>query len=689
MDDPDILLSIASLCKSYAAPALRDVHLALRPGEVHALVGENGAGKSTLARIIAGVTRPDSGAMALLGRPFAPHSKRDAERAGVRMVMQELHLIPNLSVAENIFLDRLPTFPLPFLSPTLPRGEDRVSVPSPLPRGEGRVSVPSPLPRGEGRVRVSSPLPRGEGRVRVSSGIIDKRRLHALARDAMARVGLEGVPPDRPVRTLGVGQQQLVEIAAGLSAHCQLLILDEPTAALTDSEVRLLFAQIRALRAAGTSVLYISHRLEEIQQIADRITVLRDGRVVATRTVGAASPCTGGRSAIVALSRESATIGAPHSSRHEHPAPTITEAAPAPAGAQRTVALSRESATVPPAPSPSREDAAPAMSEGAPASAGACAIVALSRESATIPAAPPSPHEEAPPTAGVTMEEIIRLMVGRDLGEAQPQARREPGPVALRVAGLSRGSAIRDVTFEVREGEILGLAGLMGSGRTETLRAIFGADRPDAGHVCLYGSPTPARIRSPRDAVRLGIALLTEDRKQQGLFLPLSVRINATLARLRQVARHGWAIAPAREMAVTRDLIRALAIQCRSPEQRAGELSGGNQQKLVIARWLFRDCPILLFDEPTRGIDVAAKFEVYRLLADLAARGKAVVVVSSDLLELMNISDRIAVMSAGRLAATFRRGEWTQDRIMQAALSGYHGVGQVAPLPKVPIPSGG
>jgi len=502
MHHAETLLSVSGLWKSYAAPVLLDAALDLRRGEVHALVGENGAGKTTLARILAGLTRPERGEMLLGGRPYAPASKHAAERRGVRMVMQELNLIPTLSVAENIFLHKLPS----------------------------------------------------------RFGVVRYRLLHRAADVAMARVGLEGVPPDRSVAQLGVGQQQLVEIAAGLAGRCDLLILDEPTAALTDAEVALLFTRIRELRAAGSAVLYISHRMEEIQQIADRITVLRDGRVVGTR--------------------DSADTG---------------------------------------------------------------------------------------------LDEIIRLMVGRDLGEMHQPSRREAGKVALRVEGLARGQAVRDVSFAVREGEILGFAGLMGSGRTETMRAIFGADRPDAGQVFLGGSERPARIRSPRDAVRLGLALLTEDRKQQGLLLPLPIRCNVTLARLREVAWLGTFLRPAEEEAVTRRLVRMLGLACRSPEQRVAELSGGNQQKAVIARWLYRDCRVLLFDEPTRGIDVGAKFEIYKLLGELAGRGKAIVVVSSDLLELMGLCDRIAVMSAGRLAATFARGTWTQDKIMQAALSGYAG----------------
>jgi ribose transport system ATP-binding protein len=278
-------------------------------------------------------------------------------------------------------------------------------------------------------------------------------------------------------------------------------------------------------------------------------------------------------------------------------------------------------------------------------------------------------------------DETVRLMVGRDLTEeaARDKAvQSSAGGVALRVQGLCRGF-VRDVSFDARRGEILGFAGLMGSGRTETMRAIFGADRKESGTVLLRrnrpGSEDPGLadvgIRSPRDAVRLGIALLTEDRKTQGLLLPLEIAWNTTLPRMSAVARLGGWIDRGKENAVATEYRQALSLRCRDVHQRVGELSGGNQQKVVLAKWLLRDCDVLIFDEPTRGIDVGAKFEIYQLLAELASRGKAVIVVSSDLLELTAIADRIAVMSAGRLVKTFNRGAWTQELIMEAALSGF------------------
>lgn len=497
-DEP--ILCASGLSKSYGPVRVLDgVDLVLRRGEVHALVGENGAGKSTLSRIIAGLTPADAGTMCLHGGSYAPAGRRQAEDRGVRMVMQELNLIGTLTIAENLFLDRLPH----------------------------------------------------------RWGWVDHTRLREQARAALARVGLEGLDPFLPVATLGVGRQQMVEIAAGLARRCDLLILDEPTAALTAPEVDRLFERLAELRRDGTSIIYISHRTEEIRRIADHVSVLRDGRLVATR-----------------------------------------------------------------------------------------------------------------PAAALAQDEIVRLMVGRALDTSNVRRFRPPGPVALRVEGLRRAGAVRGVSFEVRRGEIFGLAGLMGSGRTETVRALFAADRPDGGRVFLGGSDRPARIRNPRDAVRQGLALVTENRKEEGLLLPLTVGANITLGSLPVLARGRTWIRRTAEAAECTRWIRALGIRCRHAGQPVGELSGGNQQKVVIARWLARDGEVFVFDEPTRGVDAGARHEIHRLLDDLVARGKAVVVVSSDLGELEVLADRIAVLSGGRIAGTFARGEWTHDGIMAAALGG-------------------
>lgn len=494
------LLQVSGLHKSYSVPVLTDFSFELLAGEVHALVGSNGAGKSTFARILCGLTPPDSGQIVVEARPYLPRSKRDAEHAGIIMVMQELNVIGTLTVAENIFLSRLPH----------------------------------------------------------RAGFVRFGALHKMASEALARVGLKDLDPATPAAQLGVGQQQLVEIAGALAQNCRLLILDEPTAALTDPEIDRLFENIRRLQAERVGVIYISHRMDEIRRIATRTTVLRDGRRVATHKA-----------------------------------------------------------------------------------------------------------------SEVTHEELVREMVGHDLPERKTAAERSHGKPAMRVQGLCAGERVRDVSFEVRSGEILGLAGLIGSGRTETLRAIFGADPKDKGEILLGDALTPVAIATPADAVRAGIGMVPEDRKQDGLLLGQPVRVNTTLATLaRHVYRGGWLNFRA-ERQTTDELCDRLGVRCGSVEQVVGQLSGGNQQKVVIGRWLARNCRVLLFDEPTRGIDVAAKDAIYQLLRELAGEGKGVVVVSSDLTELMALCDRILVMSAGRIAAQFLPGEWTQEKITHAAFSGY------------------
>jgi ribose transport system ATP-binding protein len=492
MDAGSDLLEVSRLHKRYSAPVLDDFSFNLRRGEVHAVVGSNGAGKSTFVRILAGLTRADSGQMRLEGRPYNPVSKRDAERAGVTIVLQELNVIGTLSLAENIFLNRLP---------------ERV-------------------------------------------GFVRRGVLRDRARDALARVGLGAIDPDLPAAVLGVGQQQLVEIAGALSQHCPLLILDEPTAALTDPEIAQLFDNIRRLKSEGVGIVYVSHRMEEIHRIADRITVLRDGRRVAT-------------------------------------------------------------------------------------------------------------HQAGEPSAALLVQE----MVGHELPDRRGAAARPPGQVALTVRRLRVQGGTDDVSFEVRHGEIVGIAGLIGSGRTELLRAIFGADPRAAGEILIDGEPT--NIGAPWDAVRAGLALIPEDRKRDGLLMPLSVGVNAMLSAI-QCGTGGWLDKSVESRNADAACAR-VAVRCASTAQPVAELSGGNQQKVMIARWLARGSQILLCDEPTRGIDVAAKDTIHALLRDLAAEGKAVLVVSSDLLELMAVCDRIMVMAHGRVTAQFTPADWTQEAITQAA----------------------
>ncbi len=493
------LLSIRGVGKTYAQPVLAEIDLQLFGGEVLALTGENGAGKSTLSKIVGGLERPGAGSLELLGRPYAPGSRREAEALGVRMVMQELNLLPTLSVAENLFLHDLPR----------------------------------------------------------RAGWIDRRRLRAAAREAMAQVGLEAIDPDTLVGDIGIGHQQMVEIARNLIGDCRLLILDEPTAMLTAREVDMLFEQVERLRERGVAIVYISHRLEELARISQRIAVLRDGRLVCVEPI-------------------------------------------------------------------ERYDA----------------------------------------------DQLVTLMVGRELGERFDLGPRQTGAPLLRVERLSRRGKVHEVSFEVRAGEIFGISGLIGSGRTELLRLIYGADRADGGQVLLGDPPQRLSLRSPADSVRQGVALITEDRKGEGLLLDQSISANLALGNLPALARHG-VIDRRREEALARRQVEALRVRCADTAQAVGELSGGNQQKVVIGRWLERDCQVLLFDEPTRGIDVGAKFDIYALLAELTRRGKALVVVSSDLRELMLICDRIGVLSAGRMVDTFERDAWTQDALLAAAFAGY------------------
>lgn len=508
----DRLLRLTGVEKCYAAPVLSDLHFDLREGEVHALMGANGAGKSTLARIICGVTTPDRGAMTLGDNRYEPRSRRDAQEAGVQLVMQELNLVPTLTVAENLFFADLPS----------------------------------------------------------RFGFVSSALLLAKAIEALTTVGLAELDPRTPVSGLGIGQQQLVALAAALAHPCRILVLDEPTASLTEPEIDLLFERLRRLRTAGIAILYISHRFDEIRRISDRITVLRDGRVVGTLAAADAS-----------------------------------------------------------------------------------------------------------------MTDVVRLMVGERAVEALHPGNRSPGDVALRVEGLTRGKRVRNVSFEVRQGEILGLAGLVGSGRTATLRAIFGADRTDAGRV-RRGRGEPLTIHGPSDAVKAGIGMIPEDRRAQALLHSQSIRTNMTLAGLTDLARGRCWIDDEREARAADDLRLRLEVRSHSIDQPAGELSGGNQQKVVIARWLLRDCDVLLFDEPTRGIDVAAKIAVYGLLNELADRGKALVIVSSELSELTALCDRIAVLSAGRLVALFKRPDWSEEAILEAAFGDHAQGGGRAPGPGRP-----
>ncbi len=492
-------LRVSGLNKAYNAPVLTDFDFELQPGEVHALVGSNGAGKSTFAKILTGLTPRDSGTIELRGQPFEPYSKQEASAAGINMVLQELNVIPTLTVAENLFLSDLPT------------------------RGFA----------------------------------LYRKKMDTLAAEALARLGLDELDPRQPASTLGVGQQQLVEIAGALRQKSSVLILDEPTATLTGPEIERLFENIDQLRRDGVALIYVSHRMDEIFRIADRVTVLRDGRRISTND-----------------------------------------------------------------------------------------------------------------TKSTSERKLVRDMAGEDLAKRRPRSESNYPGLGLRVEKLRSDPIVRDVSFSVRKGEILGIAGLVGAGRTETLRAIFGADPIQAGTVHLNDDPQPIKVASPREALRAGIGMIPEDRKSDGLLLDKSVTLNTTLSTLPDHAPRGLIDFDSERTAVA-GATRHLALKCDSLEQSMDELSGGNQQKVVIARWLLADCRTLLFDEPTRGIDVAAKETIYNVLDELASEGRALVVVSSDLLELMTISHRIVALSAGRTTGEFHPDTWSQEAITAACFSGY------------------
>ncbi|HSW05994.1 MAG TPA: sugar ABC transporter ATP-binding protein [Aquabacterium sp.] len=494
---PVPLITVRELCKSFGGvPVLDRVSFELLPGEVHALMGENGAGKSTLMKVLAGVYARDSGEVLLDGRLVDIPSPRAAQALGIGIVHQELHLMNHLNAAQNIFVGREPR------------------------RGFGLL--------------------------------LDEARLNAQAEQLFERLQLR-LDPRTPVGELTVARQQMVEIAKALSHDSRVLIMDEPTAALNDQEVGELFRVIRQLKDSGVGVVYISHKMDELQRIADRVTVLRDGRSIATMTM-----------------------------------------------------------------------------------------------------------------AGTPLNTIIGMMVGRQLDQtARPAPKQRRGEVMLEARGLRRGTVIQDVSFSVRQGEIVGLAGLMGAGRTEVARAVFGADPIEAGEILVRGRRVS--IRSPQQAVRHGIGYLSEDRKQFGLATGLDVETNTVLASLRDFLRWRLWLRPAAMRAAAERYVRQLGIKTPSVYQPVRLLSGGNQQKIVIAKWLLRDCDILFFDEPTRGIDVGAKAEIHKLLEALAAQGKAIVVISSELPEVLRLAHRILVMCEGRLTGELDAADASQERIMQLA----------------------
>jgi ribose transport system ATP-binding protein len=493
----NVLVVMEGIEKSFpGVHALSQGRFELRAGEVHALCGENGAGKSTLMKILAGVYSKDAGRIFCKGREVDIPNPRAAQNLGISMIHQELNLMPHLTVAQNIFIGREPRTGLKF--------------------------------------------------------VVDERALNQQARQLFEMTHLK-LDPRARVSDLTVAKQQMVEIAKALSFNSEVLIMDEPTAALTDTEIEDLFSIIRRLRDQGVGIVHISHRMEEIKQITDRITVMRDSRYIDT-------------------------------------------------------------------------------------------VV----------------------TKDVTIDRIISMMVGRTIYETAPELPEQSNQeVVLDVKNLNRGRVLKNISFDLKRGEILGFAGLVGAGRTEVARAVFGADPIDSGEVYIRGKKT--EIKSPGDAVRHGIGYLSEDRKRYGLALGMDVETNVVLASFKKfLSVLGW-VNQDKTRSAAESHIKSLAIKTPGVSQKVKNLSGGNQQKVIISKWLTADTDVLIFDEPTRGIDVGAKSEIYKLLNDLAKGGKSIIMISSELPEILRMSHRVVVMCEGRITGVLPIGEATQEKIMTYA----------------------
>ncbi|MDZ4159856.1 MAG: sugar ABC transporter ATP-binding protein, partial [Anaerolineaceae bacterium] len=474
--------------------AVQNVSLSAYPGEILALAGENGAGKSTLMNVLNGVVAADSGQIRLDGELVDIQSPREALNLGITMIHQELALIPQLTIGQNMYLGREPR--------------------------------------------------------RKWRSMVDWKALYACTQADLDRLGL-ALPPSTPVLDLSIAQRQLIEITKALSYQARLIVLDEPTSALTEKEAHTLFNIMRSLREQGVTLIYISHRMEEIFTIADRIAVMRDGQLLGVS-----------------------------------------------------------------------------------------------------------------PAHALTPTQVVQMMVGRELDQFFPKTASKPGSVLLQARNLCCGSMVKEVNLEIRAGEVVGLAGLVGSGRTDLARVLFGADIPERGQILLDG--IPVSIRSPRDAIQLGIGFIPEDRKTQGVFLGQTVRSNAGVGLIERLSRFEFIPYRRIEQRI-HETIQRLNVRTPSIFQRARNLSGGNQQKIVIARWLALNPRVLILDEPTRGVDVASKSEIHALISELAAKGIAILMISSELPEILGVSDRILVMREGRLVAEFRRASATQAAIMEAA----------------------
>lgn len=489
-------LRMEGISKSYdGTQALREVNFSASIGEVHAIVGENGAGKTTLVKILAGALQRDAGEIVLDEKPVELLTPLSARRLGVRAVYQEFSLAPHLTVTENILMGEMPT---------------------------GRVKW-----------------------------WVDWSKAHRRAEEILQEIGFTGINVRTRVSHLSVSQQQMVEIAKAVAERPRILILDEPSAVLSQKELQRLFTLIQTLKKKSTLILYISHRLDEVFEVADRITVLKDGELVGT------------------VRSQEADLG-----------------------------------------------------------------------------------------------QLIKMMVGRSLGEIYPRRHTQPGEEILSVRGLSREGSFADITFSLARGEILGLFGLVGSGRTAMARCIFGAELPTSGEIHLEGKVI--RPKSPRDAVRAGIALLTEDRKRDGLVLSCSVRDNISLATMEQVSRWGF-LNRRQQDAQVQSEVKELDIRPPQISRLVRQLSGGNQQKVALAKWLLSQAKVLILDEPTRGVDVATKVELYHIVADLAERGVGILFISSELPEILGMSDRALVMREGRLVGEFTRVQASEERLLASA----------------------
>ncbi|MFZ2635227.1 MAG: sugar ABC transporter ATP-binding protein [Rectinemataceae bacterium] len=496
MNEP--ILKIEKVTKSFpGVVALNGIDFDLFPGEVHVLIGENGAGKSTLIKLLSGVYPKNSGRFLIDGKEVALHSVHEAQSLGITTIYQEMNLIPNLTIAQNIFLGREPKDPK-FL----------------------KLAV-------------------------------DRKAMEKKSGEILATVGLD-ISPTTPVSMLSIPQQQMVEIAKALSLNARIVIFDEPTATLEDKETQALFRIIRMLQGQGIGIIYISHRLEEIKQIGNRVTVLRDGQLIGTVGVN-----------------------------------------------------------------------------------------------------------------DTGIEELIRMMVGRELGEQFPRNYHEVGEVALELEGITQPGVLQDISLKVHRGEIVGMAGLVGSGRTETAQAIFGVQPPRTGRIKIFGKEE--KISSPIKASEFGLAFVTEDRKELGLFQKLPVKENIIHAAMRNLFPKGI-INLRKEQRVAQDYARKLQIKTHGLNRAVKFLSGGNQQKVVMAKWMATEPQIFILDEPTRGIDVGAKKEIYKLMDSLVAQGCSILMISSELPEILGMSDRIYVMHEGRIAAEYSRQDATQEKILQSAM---------------------